>query len=76
VVGVEVRDEDLAQLDQPDSRAQHLPLRAFAAVEQQPLSPAPQQQGRGRALRGRNRARGSEEDEIEIHGPIVGLPPP
>jgi hypothetical protein len=42
VVGVEVRDEDLAELDQAHGRAQQLPLRPFAAVEQEPLAPAPE----------------------------------
>ena len=39
VVGVEVRQEDLVELDQADVRAQELPLRAFAAVEEQLLPP-------------------------------------
>ena len=50
VVGVEVRDEHLAQLDEADRGAQHLPLRALAAVEQQPLAAAAQRAApRGRA---------------------------
>ncbi len=39
VVGVEVGEVDLVDLGQPQ-RALHLPLRPFAAVEQQPLPPA------------------------------------
>ena len=39
VVGVEVREVDLVDLGQPQ-RALHLPLRPFAAVEQQPLPAA------------------------------------
>ena len=65
---MEVRDEHLAQLDEADRRAQHLPLRALAAVEQEPLAAAAEQQRRGGALGRRNRARGAEEDEVEVHG--------
>src|SRR6266516_4769509 len=36
VVGVEVRHEDLAELDEADRRPQQLALRPFGAVEQQP----------------------------------------
>ncbi len=39
VVGVQVGDEDLLHLDEP-GRALHLPLRALAAVEQQPVAAA------------------------------------
>jgi hypothetical protein len=39
VVGVEVGDEDLGQLGEPD-RLHELALRALAAVEQDPVPPA------------------------------------
>ena len=71
MVGVEVREEDLAQLDQADRRAQQLPLRALAAVEQEPLAAAAHEERRRRPLRGRHRAGGAEEDDVEVHGPIV-----
>jgi len=76
VIGVKVRDEDLAQLDQADRGAQHLPLRAFAAVEQEPLAAPAHEQRRRRPLRGRHRAGGPEEDQVEVHDPIVGLASP
>ena len=44
VVGVEVRDEDLAQLDQAHRGAQQLALRPLAAVEEQPLTAAAEEQ--------------------------------
>src|SRR5437763_2910404 len=59
--------EDLAQLDQPDAGAQELTLRSLPAVEEEALSPAPDEQ-RGRPpLRGGHRRRGAEEDDVEIH---------
>ena len=67
MIGVVVGQEDLAQLDQPDVRAQELPLRALGAVEEQPLAAAAQQQRGRRSLGGRHRAGRSEEDEVEIH---------
>ena len=67
VVGVVVRQEDLAQLDQPDIRAQELPLRALGAVEEQALAAAAQQQRGRRPLCGRHRPGGSEKDEVEVH---------
>ena len=72
VVGVVVRQEHLAQLDETDRRAQELALRPLGAVEEQPLAaPADEQRGR-RPLRGRHRAGRPEEDEIEIHGrPLI-----
>jgi hypothetical protein len=44
VVGVEVGDEHLFELHQPD-RAHELPLGSLAAVEQQPVATAPHQRG-------------------------------
>jgi hypothetical protein len=70
---MEVRDEDLAQLDQPHRGAQQLPLGSLRAVEQQPLAAPADEQRRRRALGGRHRARGAEEDEIQIHRAIVGF---
>ena len=69
VVGVVMREEDLAQLDQADVRAQQLPLRALGAIEEQALAAATEEHRRGRALRGRHGAGRAEEDEIEVHGP-------
>ena len=42
VVGVVVGEEDLAQVDQAERRAEQLALGALGAVEEQALAPAPQ----------------------------------
>ena len=62
-----VGEEDLPELDQPDVRAQELPLRALGAVEEQALAAAAQQQRGRRPLCGRHRPGGSEKDEVEVH---------
>ncbi len=66
VIGVEVRQVDLVDLGQPQ-RALHLPLRPFAAVEQQPVPATRHQHARRRAPRRGHRAAGAEEDHVEIH---------
>src|SRR5262249_15205059 len=66
VVGVVVRQEDLAELDQPNGRTQHLPLRPLGAVEEQPLPAAAQEQGSRCSLCGRHRAGGAEEHKAEL----------
>ena len=72
MVGVVVRQEDLGQLHEPHGGAQQLTLCALAAVDKDPLSAAAKQRTREAALRSRHRARGSEENEIEIHGRSLG----
>jgi hypothetical protein len=67
VVGVEMRQEDPVELDQP-GRALHLPLGALAAVEEHPLPSAPHHDGRGRPPGGGHRPAGAEEDDVEVHG--------
>ena len=68
VVCVEVRQEDVFEVDQPGVRAQKLPLCPLAAVDEQAVS-APTQQRCGRAARGRGRRGGRpEEEEVEVHG--------
>src|SRR3954447_20048510 len=63
-----MRQEDLAELDEPDGGAEHLSLRPLRAVEEQPLATAANEQ-RGRRPPGRrHRAGGAEEDEVEVHG--------
>ena len=64
---MEVRDEDLVEVDQAD-RAQQLALGALAAVEQQPLAAAAEQRGGQAAPGGRRRGGGAEEDDVEVHG--------
>ena len=65
---MEVREEDLLELDQPDVAAQELPLRPFRAVEEQPLASAADERRRERALRRRRGPGRPEEDDVEIHG--------
>src|SRR5580765_2319340 len=67
MIRVEVRDEHLRQLRQADRGAQHLALRPLAAVEEQALAAAPDEQRRGSPLSRRDRARRPEEDEVEVH---------
>ncbi len=72
VIGVVVRDVDLVHRHEP-GRALHLALRAFAAIEEQPLAAHPRQQaGRGTA-RGGHRAARAEEDHREVHRPTVAV---
>jgi hypothetical protein len=69
---VEVREEDLLQVGQADSRPLQLPLRPLAAVEQEPLAATPDDQRRRPALRGRHRSGCAEEDDVEVHPAILG----
>ena len=71
VVGVEMRDEDVLEVDEADRRAQQLALGSLAAVEEQPVAAAPNEQGRGSAPGGRRAGRGAEEDDVEVHAPMV-----
>ena len=68
VVGVQVREEDVLEIDEPGVRAEELPLRALAAVDEKAVASATQECGRGSAgRRGRGRG-GAEEDDVEVHG--------
>ena len=66
MVGVEVGDEDLVQVDEADRGAEQLPLRALAAVEEQPVAPAADQERARRAARGGSAPGGAEEDDVEV----------
>jgi hypothetical protein len=66
VVGVEVGDEQLLELDQAD-RAHELPLRALAAVEQQPVAAAPHEGGGQPAPRAGRGARRPQKEHVQIH---------
>ena len=68
MVGVEVGEEDLLEVDEADVRAQQLPLRALAAVDQDPLAAATDERRGGAALGGGRGAGRPEEDDVEIHG--------
>src|SRR5262249_6313242 len=74
VVAVEMADEDLLEVGQPDRRAHQLALRPLAAVEEQAVAAAPHEQSGRRTVRRRCAARRAEEDEIEVHAPIVAEP--
>ena len=49
MIGVIVAEEHDVEIDEPDLRAQQLPLRALAAIEQDAIAAAPDQ--RRRAVR-------------------------
>jgi hypothetical protein len=68
VVGMEVAEIDLVELDQP-GRAHHLALGALPRVEQQPVTAAADQEAGGRAPRRGYGAAGAEEDGGEVHDP-------
>ena len=71
VIGVVVAEEHDVEIDEPDLRAQQLPLRALAAVEQDAIAAAPDQRRRGRATRRRRRARGAQEDDVQSTRPSL-----
>ncbi len=75
MVGVEVREEDLLEIDEADRRAQQLALRPLAAVEEQPLAAAADEQRARAAPRRRRAAGGAEEDEVEVHAADRSSPP-
>ena len=75
VVGVEMRHEHLPELDQAHGGPQQLALRAFGAIEEEPLASPPHEQGGRSSLGRRHRAGGAEKDDVEIHGAILGLGP-
>ena len=66
VVGVQVGQEDIGQVGEADG-AHELALRAFAAVDEDPLRAAADEQCRQAAASRRYRARGSREKERQIH---------
>ena len=72
---MEVREEDLLELDEADVAAQELALRALAAVEEEPLAAAADERRRERPLRRRRGSGRPEEDDVEIHGAPILLPP-
>ena len=71
VIGVVVAEEHDVEIDEPDLRAQQLPLRALAAVEQDAIAATPDQRRGGRAAGRRRRARGAQEDDVQIHRPSL-----
>ena len=67
---MEVGQEDLLELQQPD-RAQQLTLAPFPAVDQDAIAPAADQQACRRTLDRRHRAGGPQEENGQIHGSII-----
>ncbi len=68
MIGVEVCQEDMLEIDEADVGAEKLPLRTLAAVDEQPVTAAPDERRRGPA-RGGGCGRGRpEKDEVEVHG--------
>ena len=63
-----------SEVDKAEIRPQELPLRALAAVDQQPLAAPAHERRRRPAPSGRHRAGGAEEDDIEIHAASLGVP--
>src|SRR5204862_5306702 len=71
VVGVEVADEDVRELDQPDSGTQKLPLRTLATVEEQPSATTPDERRRRAAASRRYGAGRAEKHDVEVHAASV-----
>ena len=71
VVGVKVREEDLAELRQADRRPHELALRSLGAVEEQAVAAVPEEGRRGAPLSGRARPGRPEEDDVQIHAAIL-----
>ena len=68
MIGVEMRQKDMLEVDEPDVGSEELPLCAFAAVDEKPIPAAPDERRRRPTRRGRRGGGRSEEDEVEIHG--------
>ena len=67
VVGVEMGDVDVVDLDEP-GRVDHLPLGPLPRVDQDPAAARADQHAGGRPPRGGHGAAGAEKDDREIHG--------
>ena len=68
MIGMEVREIDLLELDEADVRAQKLSLRTLGAVEQEPVTTSPHERRGQGAFRSRHGAGRPEENDVEIHG--------
>ena len=65
---MEVREEDLLEIDEPHVAAQELALRALRAVEQEPLPSPAYERGAQGALGSRHGTGRPEENDVEVHG--------
>jgi len=61
-------EEDVLEIDQTYVGAEQLPLRALAAVDENPIAAAPNERRRCPARSGRRRRGCPQEDELEVHG--------
>ena len=68
MIGVEMRQEDVLEVDEPDVGAEELPLGSLAAVDEKAVAAAPNERRRGPARGGRRGGGRPEEDEVEVHG--------
>src|SRR5439155_24696409 len=59
--------EDAVHVDQPDG-AHALALGAFAAIEQQTVSPTAEEHGRQTSAGAGNGAAGAEKEQRQVHG--------
>ena len=67
MIRVEVRQQDVLEIDEPCRRAQQLPLRPLAAVDEQTIAAAPDERRRGAPRRRRRGAGRAEEEQVEVH---------
>ena len=68
MIGVEMGQEDVLEVDEPDVGSEELPLCPFAAVDEKAIAAASDERRRRPTRRSRRGGGGSEEDEVEIHG--------
>ena len=68
VIGVEMREQDVLEVDQSDIRAEQLPLGALAAIDQETVAAPPDERCRCGPLGGGSRTRRPEEHNVQIHG--------
>ena len=67
MIGVEMGQEDVLEVDEPDVGSEELPLCSFAAVDEKAIPAAPDERRRSPTRRSRRGGGRSEEDEVEIH---------
>jgi hypothetical protein len=68
VIGVEMGQEDVLEVDETDVGSEELPLCSFAAVDEKAIPSTPDERRRSPTRRSRRGGGRSEEDEVEIHG--------
>ena len=68
VICVEVRQQDVLEIDETRVGSEQLTLRPFATVHKQAVASAPHESRRGAPRCRRRRAGRAEEEQVEIHG--------